>query len=107
MTVAFIADIWTTKSNRDFLGLAAVFTNNNFEREVLTIGMIRMAGNNKFWLKILVQEKTEISQYDSIVLRATFVRISNWPLKQLLIRLSLRKVKFIIKYESLLKGIIN
>jgi hypothetical protein len=43
-TVTLIVDFWTTDSNRDFLGLAAVVTNKKFEKEIICLGMIRMAG---------------------------------------------------------------
>jgi hypothetical protein len=44
MTVCLIVDIWTNAVNADFIGLAAVLTNEKLEREVHVINMMRMPG---------------------------------------------------------------
>lgn len=45
-SVCLIVDLWSSKSNDDYIGLCAVLTNFDFERELLAINMMRMIGSH-------------------------------------------------------------
>ncbi|CAF1137446.1 unnamed protein product [Brachionus calyciflorus] len=45
-SICLVSDIWTNKPILDFLGLAANIVYDNFEKEILVIGMVRMSGRH-------------------------------------------------------------
>ncbi|CAF1068143.1 unnamed protein product, partial [Brachionus calyciflorus] len=46
LSICLICDIWTNKQMMDFLGIACNLTNENFEKEVIIVGMIKMHGKH-------------------------------------------------------------
>ena len=46
LTITLITDIWTNKQNTDFIGLAAVVSNQLGEKSILVIGMMAMVGSH-------------------------------------------------------------
>ncbi len=43
-TICLLTDLWCNTQTSDFIGLCAVLTTPSFEREMLTVDMIRMPG---------------------------------------------------------------
>jgi hypothetical protein len=43
-TICLLTDLWCNTQTSDFIGLYAVLTTPSFEREMLTVDMIRMPG---------------------------------------------------------------
>jgi hypothetical protein len=64
MSVGLIVDIWTNRTNKDYIALAAIIMNSQFEKEICVIGMIRMppGGHNADNIKKTVEEL--VNKYD-------------------------------------------
>ncbi len=43
-STSLLTDLWCNTQTSDFIGLCAVLTTSSFEREMLTVDMIRMPG---------------------------------------------------------------
>ena len=65
VSVCLIVDIWTNTVNADFIGLAAVFTDSQLEREVHIINMMRMPGPHCAEnIKIAVEKMVNNFEFD-------------------------------------------
>jgi hypothetical protein len=73
LSVCLITDIWTNQVLADFIGLAAVFTNNCFEKEIIVIKMQRLNGDHTAEaIKIEMENMVNHYQFDKSKLNGKF-----------------------------------
>ena len=72
--VWLITDIWTNKSNVDFIALGASLINEYFEKEILIINMWPMSGTHAIENIKKFEKKRQISNYISTVYQKAKLR---------------------------------
>jgi hypothetical protein len=68
-----VVDIWTNKVNTDFIGLAAIVSNKNMQRDLVVLDLMRMPGNHSAeTVKIAVEKMINRYNFNKSIIHGKF-----------------------------------